>query len=69
MKFCKDCKWFRPNDGDSDIYKYAKCASPQAEFNPVSGEPLLMYCFSQRMDATKSCKPEALWFEPKEPTP
>jgi len=74
MKYCKDCKWLVPSPDFADAARkaeYSKCCSPKARVDMVSGEPIVVYCSSQRnaVYASETCGPDAQWFEPKEAAP
>ena len=58
LKFCKDCKWCRPDIMDvmeriftlgfSDGLKFAKCARPK-DVDLVSGKQQNFYCSTERL--------------------
>lgn len=79
MKFCKDCRFYRPDVeflDESKQVKYGKCAAPQNpfSFNTTSGEPHYdnPYCSIHReygwflSRLITRCGKSARWFKPKE---
>ena len=74
MKYCKDCKWCKLATEHTDLInqmKYARCTNPQAEYDPVSGEPAILFCSTHReFDSLDDyCgRIVAKWFEPKKAT-
>jgi len=66
MKLCKDCKWCKPQFGDT--WRYSVCTSPKApvEINLVSGlKKALVACEVHRAakHSKNLCGSNAAWFE------
>ena len=68
MKYCVNCKFFSPKEGDED-HEYARCAVSTREnpISPVTGKPkshyLLPYAEVMRLAGRDKCGPDALFFE------
>jgi len=69
MKFCKDCKHYRPLswflNSSEDRARFAKCAGA-VTLDPVSGKTEKPYCNLERGRLIGNhCGPGATLFEPK----
>ncbi|WP_109477687.1 hypothetical protein [Paraburkholderia sp. C35] len=67
MKFCKDCKHYKPVTEISKFAVGASCVarSTRQEFDPVTGQQLLYAGEPVKLRGKDGeCGPDAKWFEP-----